>query len=651
MIDFVNKMVRKDEENGVLRVYNISEVKNNYTISKQGNTVNSLSGMQDRQDLLMQSLNSMASMNFVSRISFKGNDMKLEIGLSEEELKKRTHKDYLSTKKMLAVDAPEFAALAEGDKSALKHLVKAAYVLDDVYLKQDSIKNIPFRDMLKEKGKAGDENAKMSLKLFYAQKGINAIDSESTKFSLMKGEKEFPGKAFYPEDLSVKEFHQIIENMLIAGKKDEVQEILNQHSIVVRDGKELKGIDYTDAFKTEFTKASEHLELAAQTSTNKDFAEYLRLQAKALLDKDAMTDAYADKKWAELQDTPLEFTITRENYEEELTESVVENENLSKLLKENGISPVAKDSLGFRVGIVNKEGTEKLLEIKKYLPALAKEMPFADKYEQNISADAGAAVKQTMVDVDLVAVTGDVGAYRGGITLAENLPNDDKLSLTIGGGRRNVYHRQIRQISNPKKLQRTLNATLDKELHQFYEPEADHWFTIGHENAHSLGPKTGTEALGKYKSIIEENKADMASVAMLDKLEELGMYDAKQKKQIITTFIGDLTLKAKPELSQAHRVRTVMQLNYLVKNGAVEIDKKGILHINYDKVIPAARKMLEEIIDVQLSGDFAKGEKYVLDNFVWTDGMEQIATKLKEINKTLNGRVEAKLAKQLLKLK
>lgn len=75
-------------------------------------------------------------------------------------------------------------------------------------------------------------------------------------------------------------------------------------------------------------------------------------------------------------------------------------------------------------------------------------MPFSDEYEQNINPDQD--VKQTMVDVDLVAVTGDVGAYRGGITLAENLPNDDKLSLTIGGGRRNVYHRQIRFISDMK---------------------------------------------------------------------------------------------------------------------------------------------------------------------------------------------------------
>lgn len=574
---------------------------------------------------------------------------KFEIGLSQKELEKRTHKDYLTTKKMLGVNDSEYLKLKDADKNALKQLVKAAYILDEVYLKQDNEKNIPFREEMKARIKNGDNDAKMALKLFYAQKGVNAVDTEANKFSLLKGEKETLGKSFYPQDLGVEEFHKILINMLENGQDKEVAEILNQRSIVKRSDKELTAFDYTEEFKKEFQAAAKELEKAAEFSTNKDFAEFLILQAKALKENDPMLDAHADKKWAELQDTPLEFTITRENYEDELTGTVVENEKLNNMLKERNISPIGKDALGFRVGIVNKEGTEKLLEIKKYLPILAKEMPFNNKYEQNISANAAEAVKQTMVDVDLVAVTGDVGAFRGGITLAENLPNDDKLSLTIGGGRRNVYHRQIRKISDYKKLQKRLDAILDKSHHEFYENEADHWFTIGHENAHSLGPKSGTEALGKYRSIIEENKADMASLAMVDKLEELGMYTNKQKRQIIVSFAADGFLKAKPSLSQAHRVRSVMQMYYLMKHDAVSVDKKGIIHINEEKMVTTARKMLEEIIEVQLSGDFVKGEKFVLDNFVWTDCMEKIAQKMKKINKTLNGQVEAKLAKRLLR--
>lgn len=570
-----------------------------------------------------------------------------ELNYSLEELKKRTDKEYLITKKFLDVDATEYLALAEGDKKALKNLVKAAFFIQKINYQLDNKKNIAFYEYLREEILKGNERAELTKILFDAQHGMCAIDRESTKINLAKGIEELPGKGLYPEDLSKEEFHNILIKMLKENKTEEVRKILNQRSVVLRYEDELVAKDYVDYFSEEFRLVAEKLEAAAETSTNKAFNEYLRLQAIALRISDPMLDAYADKKWAELQDTPLEFTITRENYADEMTGSVVENEELKKLLDENNIQALPKDFLGGRVGIVNKEGTEALLKIKDFLPDLAANMPYNDEYEQNISQNSD--VKQTMVDVDIVVLAGDVGAYRAGITLAENLPNDDKLSLTIGGGRRNVYHRQIRFISDREKLQKRLDAVLDKEQHQYYLDEADHWFTIGHENTHSLGPNKGTEALGKYKSIIEENKADMGALAFLDVLEEKGMYTHEQVLQILVSFAADNFLKSKPTLSQAHRVRSVMQNKYFIENGAIELTSDGKIHVNIDKMIPTAKKMLSEIVRIQIDGDFAKGEKYVLDNFIWTDEMEIISKKLKEIDKSLNGRTEAPLARMLLK--
>ena len=569
-----------------------------------------------------------------------------ELNLTMEELEKRTHKDYLMTKKMLKADAPEYLELAESDKEALKHLVKAAYILEKINMQIDCHHNLEFKAFLEEEIKKGNKQAELTKILFDAQKGMNAIDTMSNKINLAKGIVEYPGKGVYPEDLSKEEFHSILTKMINKGKIEEVKKILTQRSVVERSGDELVGIDYINKFKEDFSKMADEIEKASEVSTNEDFNEYLKLQAKALRQADPMLDAYADKKWATLQDTPLEFTITRENYEDEMTGTIAENKELSELLEKNGIKATPKDFLGGRVGIVNKKGTEALMAIKKYLPTLAQNMPFADEYEQNINPNSDA--KQTMVDVDLVAVTGDVGAYRGGITLAENLPNDDKLSLTIGGGRRNVYHRQIRFISDMKKLQERLDVILDKEQHKYYLDEADHWFTIGHENAHSLGPKKACETLGKYRNIIEENKADMGSLAFVDLLTELGMYTEEQRKQIIVTTIADNFLKSKPTLSQAHRVRTVMQNKYFSERGAYDI-VDGKIHVNIDKVVPIAKEMLSEIVRIQIEGDFDKAEKYVLDNFIWTDNMELIAQKLQKISKTLNGRTESELAEKLLK--
>ena len=599
----------------------------------------------DKSDKLIGELDKMSMINNVGITK-----PEFELGLSREELEKRTHKDYLTTKKMLDVDAPEYLALSDGDKEALKHLTKAASRIDKIEMILDDHDNLAFKEYLEKEIAKGNEDARLTKILFDAQKGIFALDRDTNMIKLAKGLEPKKGIGVYPSDLTKEEFHSILIKMLNEGKKEEVAKILNQRSVVERDGDELKATDYVDYFKEDFEYMANELEKAAETSTNADFNEYLHLQAHALRTADPMLDGYADKKWATLQDTPLEFTITRENYSDEMTESVVENPELKKLLDENGIIPVSKDCLGGRVGIVNKQGTDAILNVKKYLPLMAKNMPLNDKYVQNISADKES--KQTMVDVDLVGVYGDVGEYRAGITLAENLPNDDKLSVKeLDGGRRNVYHRQIRLITSDdarEKMQKRLDAILNKDLHKYYNDEADHWFTIGHENGHSLGPKSGTEGLGKYKSTIEENKADMVSLAMLDVLTDAGMYTKEQKEQMIVTYAADNMLMAKPTMSQAHRVRSVMQNYFFIKEGAITISPDGVLDVNIDKMVPTAQKMLKEIIEVQLSGDFSRGEKYVNDYFVWTPEMETVAQNIKKVSKTLNGKVESPLADKLV---
>ena len=581
---------------------------------------------------------------FIIRLLNEEDDSKYNFGLNIEELEKRTSKEYLGTISLLKSNATEYESLNEGDKQALKHLVKAGAILENIEMKIDDPHNIPFKEFLDKEIKKENNQAKLTKILFDAQKGINSLDTLSNEINLASGHKTLPGIGVYPEDLKKEDFHKILIKMLKENKTEEVRNITNQRTMVVREGEYLKAIDYVEYFKDDFNKIAEEFEEAAKVSTNTDFNEYLLLQAKALRIADPMLDAEADKKWSELQNTPLELTLTRENYEDEITGSFIENEELTQLLNEKNITPIPKDCLGLRVGIINKEGTEFILKIKKYLPTLAKNMPYNDEYDQDISDDD---IKQTMVDADLILLSGDVGAYRAGITLAENLPNDDKLSLTIGGGRRNVYHRQIRAV-NQTKVKEKLNEILDPEQHQYYDPEADHWFTIGHENTHSLGPKIVKDNLGIYSSIIEENKADMGGLGFVDLLTNLTYYTEEQRLKIIVTAVTDTFIKAEPKLSEAHRVRTVMQNYYIYQEGGYNITEDGKIHVNIDNVVPAAKKMLSEIIRVQLDNEFIKGEDYVKKYFKWTEQMKIIGDKLQNLNSFLNSKVENELADKLL---
>ena len=202
-----------------------------------------------------------------------------ELNLTLEELEKRTHKDYLMTKKMLKPDAPEYLALAEGDKLALKHLVKAAAILEKINMQIDCHENLEFKAFLERRVAEGDKQAELTKILFDAQKGMHAIDTLSQKIELAKHYTEKLGKGVYPSNLSKEEFHTILTNMLQSGKVDAVKKILTQRSVVERCGDELVGIDYIDKFKEDFALMAEELDKAADVSTNVDFNEYLKLQA------------------------------------------------------------------------------------------------------------------------------------------------------------------------------------------------------------------------------------------------------------------------------------------------------------------------------------------------------------------------------------
>ena len=172
--------------------------------------------------------------------------MKFELGLTREELERRTHKDYLTTKKMLAVDAQEYKELSNGDKEALKHLTKAAKVLDKVEMQLDDHRNLEFKSYLEDEISKGNEDAKLTKILFDAQKGICALDRDSNMIELAKGVSRKAGEGLFPLDLEKEEFHNILIKMLKEGKVSEVKKILDQRSVILRENDELRAIDYVD---------------------------------------------------------------------------------------------------------------------------------------------------------------------------------------------------------------------------------------------------------------------------------------------------------------------------------------------------------------------------------------------------------------------
>ena len=567
--------------------------------------------------------------------------MEFKYAMTLAELKKRTSKTTYKPVKFLSRNSKEVKNLKEEDFKVLKHLTRAAKIIDDVYMKLSHPLNEEYLKFFNEGIAKGEQKAVLAKKMFLSQKGIFSPDAFGNQTMLLKGQENPLGLGFYPIDLTVEEFKKIINEMIDNNMISEVKEILSNRSIVVRESNYLKGVDIIDYFDEDFKKAALELKKAALYSDDKKFNKYLALQANALEKADVMRDAKADKLWATLDRCKFEFSITKECYNEKMTISLLEdNELVCKLTKHN-IEIKQKDEIGARVGLINKKGTKFLKKLKELVDIEAKFMPYKDEYTNVCESDN---IPQTAVDADIVWLSGDEGAYRASIVTAQNLPNDDKMSLKIGGGRRNVYHRQVRNRTN-KKLYKNL---ICDDQYKYFSSEADHWAVICHENTHTLGPKTHPK-IGKYNPILEEFKADMGMYAFLDEFEQAKMFSEEQTKQIMVSSLAGSFLKGKPSLSQAHRTRSVMICNRLLSEKAITLKEDNKLYFDFEKIKAVTKNMMKEVVHIQIDDDYEKAKEYVEMWFVWTDDIEKVANIIKTYSKTLNGFIEAPLAEEFLR--
>lgn len=551
--------------------------------------------------------------------------MEFEFNLSLEELKKYTNEDACVETIMLTKDSKEFKELSAKEKMVVLHLARASDYVEKVYFKMENSLNNEFKEFLQKEIAKGNQQAILTEKLFSGVRSLTFTDYHNNEIDLVKNLRKTKGLNFYPSDLSVTEFHKILNKMLDENKTKEVAKILTYHTMVVRSKDELKGIEYVDFFE-ELKECAKELYLAKEFSSCEKFNTFLDYQAKALLCNNQEFDCLADTIWAEMEDNKIDFTLCRESYDDKITESIFANRQLLERLKNLNIEINPKDLLCARVGIRNDEGCKFLHSVKNIANVIGKNMPHQDKYEQIILKDGKA--KQTTMDLDIVCLSGD-GARGGLLTVAENLPNDNKLSVKRGGGRKNIYHRQAR-VSTRSKL---LKFMLCENDLKYFTDEGSHYGTICHETTHSFGPRN--VKLGEFNSIIEECKADLGMFAFLKDLEKENIFSKNQCKDIIINgLMFNFDIK-KPKLKKAHAVERIMILNKMFEEKAMILNSEHKVQFDFDQVEKTAKQMMSEVVNLQLKGLVQDAKNYVEKYFVWNDNLQTVADIIKQNSKRL----------------
>ncbi|MDD3593637.1 MAG: hypothetical protein PHX18_03315 [Candidatus Gastranaerophilales bacterium] len=565
--------------------------------------------------------------------------------LTEEKLDKILNEE---VRTIILNPLEQYNNLKEGDQQALKHLVKAGHILNKVFMKQEHEKGTKFIEELTKKANEGNKPAQKTLEVYKIFNGIQD-ERKETNF-LIKGEKLADGKNFYPSNATPEEVAQYLKDNI-----NEASDILSSNTVVKKEGNKFVAIPYQTTYKEEFEEIAKELLEAAKTSTHEGFTAYLKLQAKALTSLDPEDGYKADVAWTKLSDSPLELTITRESYDDQFTGKILEDKALQNMLLKNNIEGHSKDMLGIRIGIVDQKAGAELADYKNHLKDFSKFMPLSETYKQSTDGEnAQEAVKQTLVDVDLVMLAGDSRTSRPGMTVAQNLPNSDKLSVKRGHGSRNVFHRDIRKSYDPVVREQFLTQLVEQSQRNLYSNEADHLFTIAHELTHSLGPmktKDGLDkksSLGSWGDAIEEAKADLGGILMSKYFTEIGKYTPKQLDEIYFTWAADLMPQEEPSKAQAHRLRAVAQFNYLKEYGAINFEENGKLSINKEVFPEAVKNMLTEIITLQLDGNAKTADKFMSKYCVWTKELQYASEILKSMKPKIYRKLDTALADKLL---
>ena len=140
-----------------------------------------------------------------------------------------------------------------------------------------------------------------------------------------------------------------------------------------------------------------------------------------------------------------------------------------------------------------------------------------------------------------------------------------------------------------------------------------------HEVAHGLGIKNTVngkgsvrEALKEANSALEEGKADILGLYMVNQLLKKGELTGTQEDYFVT-FLAGILRSVRFGASSAHGQANMIAFNYFAENGAFEKTASGRYKVNVPKMEKAMNGLSELILTLQGNGDYNGVKKLYTD--------------------------------------
>ena len=461
------------------------------------------------------------------------------------------------------------AALTANERRMLPILVQAAQVMDEVYWMQ-AYGN---RDSLL--AAVTDSQARRFVEINYGPWDRLAGDAP-----FLRGVAARPaGVQFYPEGMTKAEFDSVVA----AGPAARADSLKSLYTVVRRDSAgHLVAVPYHVAYADQHRRAADLLRQAAALAEDAGLKRYLELRADALL-----TDDYqaSDLAWMDMKGNTVDMVVGPiETYDDQLYGYKAAHEAY--------------------VLVKDQAWSQRLARYAGLLPALQRGLPVDAKYKRETPG-----TDSDLNAYDALYYAGQ--ANSGSKTIAINLPNDEQVQLQKGTRRlqlKNTIRAKFDEILLP--IARELIAEDQVALVTF-----DAFFdnVMFHEVAHGLGVKntvngrgTVREALKERASALEEGKADILGLYMIQALEKQGELGAQHDMRAnYVSFLASLFRSVRFGASSAHGRANVAAFNYLAERGAFARGADGRWRVDFPKMEAAMTELTRAIVGYQGEGDYA----------------------------------------------
>lgn len=386
------------------------------------------------------------------------------------------------------------------------------------------------------------------------------------------------GAGFYPRDMTADEF----EAHVAAHPADEAA-FRSQYTVIRRDAQGgLVAVPYPAAFPLETRVAAAKLHQAASVAVDPDLKRYLEARALALA-----TNEYraSDVAWLDMRENGVDVVIGPiETYEDQLFGYKAAHEAY--------------------VLIVDRAWSRRLARYAAFLPELQRGLPVPEEYRRE---EPGSDAQLNAYDV--VYYAGDCNA--GSKTIAINLPNDESVQLEKGTRRlqlKNAMRAKFDEILVP--LADVLIAE-DQRRHVTFDAFFEN--TMFHEVAHGLGIKNvlGSEetvraALREHASTLEEGKADVLGLYMIESLRARGEVPSGELMDNYVTFLAGIFRSVRFGAASAHGRANMIRFNVFEELGAFERDEaSGRYRVVPERMATAVEELSRRLLVLQGDGDHA----------------------------------------------